>query len=504
MHATTPVRVTSAETVHTGVSSANVKDKITKKRIWKDSEMRMIEDTTINREKAFEVDALTRLIVSVQTYTILGKQRIVSNDDNKYKELIKDIKQNLKDLDLISVLRGSMPNLKKHGGAYFQKRYAEGTIAKTETRAITDLQKLEYVEKYENPLNAAEYYLFQNVKISTDWLDPISTRTSKQKVWYIEGGADEASKNKHIDLSKDLVVDLADIIEIRNNESGESSITACLSEIFIKHLIFMHFPNLVALVVSPNTMFTHSTKAEDGIPQPPDSKMADSNPTEYAAQNTTYTAFKTNMQTMLNNLEADWMHNGSVSKPDTITAAIMESAQALNPEMLNTMLDRLNREIAFALQFPLSLLDAQGAELSTARNIMTTMSIVMKGVQDQYVSLVQNLIEEQFPAAVDAGIVFSFSELDPTDAKDLAAVEKMHADVIKIYWEVGASNEDIRALSSKFELLTDPELGGAGVVTSEAVDVAGYSDADIALAGRTIAQIMDDAEQEDIEVMENT
>ena len=113
MHATTPVRVTSAETVHTGVSSANVKDKITKKRIWKDSEMRMIEDTTINREKAFEVDALTRLIVSVQTYTILGKQKIVSDDDNKYKDLVKDIKQNLKDLDLISVLRGSMPNLKR-------------------------------------------------------------------------------------------------------------------------------------------------------------------------------------------------------------------------------------------------------------------------------------------------------------------------------------------------------------------------------------------------------
>jgi hypothetical protein len=108
----------------------------------------------------------------------------------------------------------------------------------------------------------------------------------------------------------------------------------------------------------------------------------------------------------------------------------------------------------------------------------------MKGIQDQYIALVQGIIEEQFPAAVDAGVVFSFSELDPTDAKDIAAVEKIHADIIKIYKEVGASDEDLKALSAKYEL----------VVKSEAVE--GYSDADMALAGRTIAQIMDDAEED--------
>jgi hypothetical protein len=455
----------------------------------------MIEDTTINREKAFDVDALTRLIVSVQTYTILGKQKITSKDDNKHKQLILNITQKLKDLDLISRLRGSMPNLKKHGSVFFQKRYLEGTTAETEVRPIASIQKLEYVEKYENPMNADEYYLFQNVKISKDWKNPLSSLTAAQRVWYIKGGKVEAAKYTHLSLKNDIVVDLADIIEIRNNESGESSLTACLSEIFIKHLIFMHFPNLVALVVSPNTMFTHSTKEEDGIPQPPSSQMEESNPTEYARLNNAYTSFKTNMQTMLNNLEAEWNNKGSLSKPDTIKAEIMESAQALNPAMLNTMLDRLNREIAFALTFPLALLDAQGAELSTSRNIQSTMSIVMKGIQDQYVALVQAIINDQFPEAEAAGIVFSFSELDPRDAKDLADVEKLHADIIKIFCEVGASEEDIKALSSKYSLLEDPTLGGEGIVKSG--DVDGYSEEDMALAGRSIARIMDDSKGEE-------
>jgi hypothetical protein len=67
--------VTSEETVHKGISSAKTKDKITKKRIWKDSERRMIEDTTINREKAFDVDALTQV-------NLISHQMIIISTNN--------------------------------------------------------------------------------------------------------------------------------------------------------------------------------------------------------------------------------------------------------------------------------------------------------------------------------------------------------------------------------------------------------------------------------------
>lgn len=492
-----PFVVTSAETIHKGTKSGDSKDRITKKRIWVDSEVRMIEDTYTNRAKAFEIDALVRLIISVQTYSILGKQKITSNDDNVHKQLLSDIKTKLFDnLDLIAVLRSSMPNLKKDGCAYFQKRYAIGTINNKETREIESIQKLEYVEKYSNPTNPSDYYLFQNVEIKKNWQDPLSKSTTMQKSWYIKGGEAEATKNKNINLKTDKVIDLKYIIDIQNNESGDSSLTACLTQIFIKHLIFMHFPNLVALVVTPGVMFSYSTKEENGVPQQPDTKMAESNPTEYAYQKKYYEEFKIAMKTIVNNLEADWMTKGIVSMPDYITAKIMESSQALNADMLDTMLNRLNREIAFALNFPLSLLDAQGVELSTSRNILTTMSLVMKGVQDQYVNLIQSLIEEQFPAAKAAGIVFEFSELDPRDAKDYATIEKLHADVIRIYKDVGASEDDIRALSSKYDILSDLELGGTGIVKSEAVIPDEYSESDIAMAGRSLRQIMDNMEEE--------
>jgi hypothetical protein len=491
----TPI-VTSAETVHTGVAPGDYNDRMTKKRIWLDSEMRMIEDTYTNRNKAYEVDALARLIINVQTYTILGRPHLTSNDNNKYEPLLTAIKERFDALKLMPTLRGSIANLKKDGRVYFQKHYADGTIAKTETRPLKSIHKLEHVEKYENPSNPSDYYLFQNLLIADKWQNPTSSTTRKQRVWYIKGGEEEASKNVYIKRDKDIVVDLADILEVQNNESGESSLTACLTEIFIKHLIFMNFPNLVNIVVSPGVMFSHPTTEEDGVQQPPDTRMAESNPTEYEHQLTLYNDFKSNMTTMLNNLEADWMHKGIVSKPNNITAEIMESSQALNAEMLDTMLDRLNREISFALGFPLSLLDAKGVELSTSRNILSTMNIVMKGIQDQYVALVQTIIENQFPEAKDAGIVFSFSELDPKDAKDLATIEKLHASIIKIYKEIGASDADIKALSSKYDILDDADLGGSGIVKSEAIIPDEYSEADIVLAGRSIAQIMEDADEE--------
>jgi hypothetical protein len=222
--------------------------------------------------------------------------------------------------------------------------------------------------------------------------------------------------------------------------------------------------------------------------------MEESSPAEHSRLNAAYEAFKTNMKTMLNNLETDWMNKGSISKPDTITAEVMESAQALNPEMLNTMLDRLNREIAFALGFPISLLDAHGTDLATSKNILSVMTIVMKGIQDQYVSFVQDIINEQFPEAKAAGVIFSFSELDPRNAKDLADVKKVHADVLKIFREIGASDTDIRTLSTKYELLVNPELGGEGLVRSEGVDFEAYSEAEVAMSGRAIARIMDDAD----------
>ena len=49
------------------------------------------------------------------------------------------------------------------------------------------------------------------------------------------------------------------------------------------------------------------------------------------------------------------------------------------------------------------------------------------------------------------------------DAKDLAEVEKAHAAIVKIYKEIGASDNDLKALSRKYSLLDEPELGGEGL-----------------------------------------
>ena len=73
----------------------------------------------------------------------------------------------------------------------------------------------------------------------------------------------------------------------------------------------------------------------------------------------------------------------------------------------------------------------------------------------------------------------------------------MNAYIIMIFKDVGGSDEYIRTLSAKYDILQEPELGGGGVVKSEAVTLDEYSEGDMAIAGRYIAQIMGDAEKEE-------
>ena len=230
----------------------------------------------------------------------------------------------------------------------------------------------------------------------------------------------------------------------------------------------LSLPNLVAIVVAPGEQIIIQTRDKDGniiVPQYPDPRLQESNPDQYAQELEIYEDYKAKLQDMVNQIEYDRMHKGITVHTDQIEEKITESSRSLNPQMLEAIIHILNTEIAFALGFPLSLLDARGVELTTARNILTTMNIVLRGIQRQYQQIALDLIYEQFPGAVEnAGISFVLRELDPHEAREIAQVEKLYADVLKIFKEIGASDDDLRALSRKYNILPECELGGAGLI----------------------------------------
>lgn len=502
-----------------GLSTGEDDSDETTKKIWTEAEARAISDTRANRELAYKIDALVNVILEFEAFTILGSYEIHSANDEDNSDLIERIDAFLTDINLLGSFREAFPAIRIHGTKYLQKIYETNqTRLEGEPKNLLHLQQLIAVEKHVNPFDSNDYYLFQNLKIEDDWKDPKSNyddvtdwstlkefRIKPQRVWYIKGGLEGVSTYPKISLTEavedpnnatgDIVVDLVDIIEIKNNESGRSSITAALNEIFIKNHIILNLPNLVYLVVAPGVGIECKTHDSDGnwvVPHYPLASLEDANPEEYAQQKSDYEDFEAEKQNVANNLIENWFKKGIMVYSDIMKPTVIESEQRFQAEMLELMLQILNKEVAFALGFPISLLDARGVEMATGREIRAVMSTVLKGIQNQYQKIAMDIILEQFSTeAKEAGVVIEFTDLNPKDARDLAEVRKLDADVIKIFKEIGASDDDLRALSRKFNLLEEIALGGKGMEQGIATAEV-YSHKDMKLSLDVVRRIAND------------
>ena len=498
-----------------GLSSGEDDSEETTKKIWTEALERAITNTRTNRELAAEIDALVNIILEFEAFSILGSYEIHSVDDEEHSEVVKGITSFVDGIKMMGSFREAFPPVRLHGYMHLQKIYDAPQIrSETEVKGLQHLQLLTAIQKFEDPFDSHKFYLYQNLEISEDWRDPENEKTKLQKVWYIKDGLNgvaeypKISPSKHFDdpnkADGDVVIDLVDIVEIRNNESGKSSLTACLNEIFIKNHIILNMPNLAYLVLAPGIGVEYKTHDKDGewmVPHMPLAQLADSDPTEYARQKADYEAFEAENQVIANTLIENWFKKGALVYPDMIKINIIESEQRFPAEMFEVMMQALNKEIAFSLGFPIALLDARGSELSTGREIRAVMATVLKGIQNQYQSIAMGIIREQFPNEVEkAQITITFTELNPKDAREMAEIRKLDASVLEIAKNIGASDNDLRALSRKLNLLDEFELGGGGLVKGMAQAEASYPAEDLELSLDVVRRIAEDQKEIGIEM----
>ena len=433
----------------TGVISGQHDSSETTKKIWTAAQERQIEDTVHNRELAYDIDPLVQDITNIKRFSILKSYDITSIDDTKYKPLITSITDFIEDIKLMARFRQSFTSLQIHGSAHLQKL--------TKGKTITGLSLILNLEKHVNPLNATKYYYYQALEISKDWLNPEESGTQTQKVWFIDLDEEVAftvidkmdAPNKFGDkvFARDL------IIEILNNDAGESNIRSIVSQIFIKNFLIAHLPNLITIVTSPDEELIYKTRDAAGnyiVPQAPPASLQSTDPTSYNDQLDIYTTWKASLQTLADQIASDRMHLGKTIHPDDITEKIVGSSQSLNSDMIDVLIRVLDTQIAYGMGFSLSLINATGVELSTSRNIYSTIAVTLRGVQEQYEHVAQEIINEQFPDAVKAGITFSLGELNPADENEVATTKKIYTEIVEILYNMGLSTEQTGNFMSKY------------------------------------------------------
>ena len=421
---------TSKKEEDTGITKGEDTSSETTKKIWTAAEEREIENNVHNRELAYDIDPLVKHISNIKRFSILKTFNITSIDNTKYASLIKAIETFIKEIKFLAVARRSFTPLQIHGATHLQKRVTSSKV--------TGLALILNLEKYTKPLNPSDYYYFQSLHVSTEWRNPTKTETKEQRVWYIN--EDDRAEFTEINESADKVFPRDAIIEIMNSDSGESCIRPVISQIFIKNFLIAHLPNLITIVTSPDEELIYKTRDAEGnyiVPQMPPASLKTTDATSYNNQLDKYNTWTTSLQTLADQIASDRMHLGKTIHPDDITEKIVGSSHAINADMIDVLVRILDTQIASGMGFSLSLINAAGVELSTARNVYSVIAIPLRGIQEQYETVAQDLITEQFPEAVAAGIKFSLGELNPEDENEVATTKKIYAEIVEILYTLG-------------------------------------------------------------------
>lgn len=462
-----------------GISKGDTGTDEPSKQVWIDAQKRMEAVTYETIETAMRIDPLAPFILWAQSFILFGNYDLnVAVDDKEgtqKKEMVTWIEQ---DIYLLERLRQMFERARLHGTAHLQKKYKDSNKIrlKTDVDKIHYLQLLKKLEKHQDPFDDTNFIYYQKLLIPKMWQDPEKNDTEWQRIWYTKEGEKEHFPIK----TEDKWINRDTIIELRNGEAGRSSIETCLNAIYIKNQLIMGMPMLVKIVTTPDGIFTFDlilvdTTTKEVIwraPLPPDPALNMTDSAAYSAQKEAYDDFKSSMQTVINNFSKRRLGGDAVALPRTIEHKIVESSQSLNPAMLSTMFNILNKTIAWGLGFPIALIDASGSELATSRVIRDTITPYLRGLQAQVKAIAIELLKEQFP---DVEFTFAFSDLHPRDAKDIAQVTKTHMESLKIGRDIGYSDDDIRNAAAAFNITEDMqlELGGAGgVMKAEAIQAA--------------------------------
>jgi metal-sulfur cluster biosynthetic enzyme len=414
----------------------------TKKRIWKLAEERRIEDTSANRKLAFSIDGLARFIVNIKRFSILQNYTLTSSDDKKNEGLLKEIKTFLSSIKLLHIFRQVFTPLQLEGEGYIQKQYEGNTV--------TSLSVLEQLVKHTNPTDAADFYFYQNQKVSKNWQDPEEEDTQTLKTWFID--MDKLSEYTTIEHEEDNVLPKTRIIEILNNESGESNMQAVVSYIFIKNFLLQMLPNLIEVVTNPQEEIIYDTIDKAGrpcIPKLPTEALKTADPSKYKERLKIYTTWKNGLGEMVNRIAVDRTKTRKSVHPDTVHENIIESNSSVNSNIIEALVKVLDTQIAYGMGFSLSLITASGVEVATAHNIFSVVATTMRGVQQQFEDVAKEIICERFPGAEAENVEFTLDELNPEDELAAAQRKKFHAESAEILSNIGYNEEEITTFVSR-------------------------------------------------------
>ncbi|AKB77951.1 hypothetical protein MSHOH_1468 [Methanosarcina horonobensis HB-1 = JCM 15518] len=447
------------------------------------------------RKDSYDVDPLIKgTIVPFLKNVLLQDYDIMTADNKRFAQAIKDISSYLDEIALMEAFREDAPDLLiRTGHSYRRRDYVPGS------ERLAKLVRLEpsSIQTYEDPWDSNIVAYHQHIDVPDSWTKDSPTVTVD--CWFIPEGLPYIQKEfedekaleifnrvaqKHkIQNKQNLRVDSADriIAMHRVNPGDPAPIDSVILAIWLKRLLLVNSPNLIFRVLSP---FIHVVSGKllevtdnDGtkrlvpsVPQKPSEAEKENDPEMYNALAADYNAWKAAIKRAIRDI-INALRDGSAyaSGPD-MEIKVVESGRDVSYKLIDILNNLLNNEIGQAFGFPLALISANGSELATSRTILQFFNSVNAGARRDYQAVADQLIRERFEGMTwiveveseedeePDSDTYSFKDLqaefllitpDVKDALEQAEAGLKKAQELETLSRVGASKEDVQALADE-------------------------------------------------------
>lgn len=436
--------------------------------MWTTMNKRVVVADHYMREEAAQDDVFM-ILSNIRSACTIGLWKLIAKDLEASEETIKKMYTWIDDTGLIKAFTGCDINSEDKGALYNWQVHGKCALfvwhgGKAGGRKISKFVNVpvDGLRRFTNPRDPTKYYYYQKFEKEADWTDPSKWEdvdslsdagdvpSETQSVWYIEGG----EKNRELvdkDTKKlvypniqpsDWVNNLENLYVIANPTPplNDNIVTTIMNK---RYLVLMSIV-AVQLGIVPIYKLQFGTDDPKLFPPSVDERLKTVNKTEYDRQAAVVATWKTNMETMVNNVDTSIRNGKPIAYQYGVTVDRDEPRMAITGSFIQTMLGEYNQIIARATGLPLSLIMSLGVELATSALTKSVVDVSLLATQLEFHDILKQMLKLEFVTEMDAeGIDLTLQPLDKADAHTAAEIQHLLAQAVFSLKRAGATAETL-------------------------------------------------------------
>ncbi|AEH06314.1 phage head morphogenesis protein, SPP1 gp7 family [Methanothermococcus okinawensis] len=387
----------------------------------------LLEDPAF-KEMIYKYDATVNLTITTLKNKLFQSYEIIADNDTlkeKVQNWINEIGLINTNLHGDSILEKIFIDYLIYGECFAQIRYKNGEVEYIQRIDPTTME----VKK--SPFDDREVYFIQTANY-----EDLQGNAKSKTIYFVPSELRNKIKTNGAEVGK-----AENIIWFKRN--GGSVIDKCIEYVLAKWDIIRRMPTTIMRYSAP---FIHGIVGKfdkDGNPMFP---TPPADPNDEVAKKA-YDNFKKQLEQLSEEFE-NWDERKELFTDPFLELKTIEAGKAINPQIYETSISILDKQITYALLSSMALIDARGSELATSRTVADYLNAVYRGMQTDFTALINFILFRKF----GNGVKIKFADINPEDTNQKVERLDKQADIIGKLKNCGVKENVIIEVMKEFGL----------------------------------------------------